>query len=112
MTTVATVIGYMVILLVAIGVFLVGLDILLNTLSNKIEQYVIDRTVEYIKEQGKRMLNDEFWFQDADQRAMWIAIAEPLSRGSFPDPATVRDIDFPIKKGLLKRDKIVNDGGK
>lgn len=58
------------------------------------------------------MLGDEYWFQDADQRAMWVCIAEPLSRGSFPDPAKIRDTDFPFKKSELKRNIVVNNDHK
>jgi len=112
MNIAATVIGYIVMLLAAIGLVLIGMAVLFNSISNKVEQYVIDRTIEYVKDQGRRMLSDEYWFQNADQRAMWIVIAEPLSRGIFPDPAKVRDTDFPFKKGELLKKDIVTNGHK
>ena len=78
-------------LLLAVALFLHALGAVIDKTTAILRAYLSRRIDAYLRECAIRMESSAYWFNTAEQIAMWLALADSLKYSSVPDAAHVRD---------------------
>lgn len=93
-------VGAIVAVLVALGIAFFGLGYLVDILWRRFDQLLWSRAERRIRQRGDHMKHQHYWWPNPEHAAVWIACAEHMADGNYPEAEKIRDHTYP--KALAK----------
>ena len=84
-------VGAIVAVLICLAGVLAAIGYLLDIASKQWDRIVWRAAERFIRERGQHMRSQLYWWEQPEQAAVWLACAEHMHDGSYPDVSTVRD---------------------
>ena len=101
MSAAANIVGGVVMAIAAAAILFALLAYAFDTVHRWHERQV-NRAVEAeLRRHGVDMHRLASWFNNVDQAATWMAVADNMSRGIWPDVRSVRDAGIPHERAQL-----------
>lgn len=63
-----------------------------------------------IRDRAAQMRNQHYWWDTPEKAAVWIACAEHMADGSYPEASTIRDQTYPRVLKQLTENRRVDSG--
>lgn len=97
-------VGAIVAVLVAFGIAAAGFGYMSDVLCRHLDRLLWRMAERRIRERGGNMKNQHWWWETPEQAAVWLACAEHMADGGYPDAEKVRDETYPrVLKEVLER---------
>ena len=84
-------VGAIVAVLVALGILLAGFGHFADVLVRHWDRIVWRAAERRIRERGSQMRHQGYWWATPEQAAVWLACAEHMADGEYPNASVVRD---------------------
>lgn len=88
-------VGAIVAVLVAFGIASAGLGYLWGAIWSHIDGVLWRMAEKRIRERGIHMKHQHWWWEKPEQAAVWMACAEHMAEGNYPEIGAVRDQTYP-----------------
>lgn len=98
-------VGAIVAVLVALGIAGLGLGYFGDIVVKHFSQWLWRMAESRIKARAQQMKHQQYWFSNPEHAAMWLACAEHMADGDYPEPERIRDRTYPamLQKVLEQR---------
>lgn len=97
--------GAIVGILVGLGIFLFGAAYLTAVLVEKFDRIVDNAASVRIRKRAQQMKNQQYWWPNSEHAAIWVACAEHMADGGYPDVQVVRDQTYRLALSRILADR-------
>ena len=84
-------VGAIVAVLCSLGVAAFGFGYCADKLIDQWEKLVWRYAEKRIRERGTQMIYQQYWWETPEQAAVWLACAEHMAEGNYPQANVIRD---------------------